>query len=264
MEKRQRKRKTLGQNFLKDEKLVQKLVDLSSIGKNDVVYEIGPGCGIVTEAFARAAKQVVAIEVDPSLVRHLRGRFRDIDNVKIVECDFLKFSFHYPRFKVFANLPFGITAKALSKLLDERPFADEIFVVLQREAAIKYTGHGNETVRSLLAKTRFSLKVVYRFRPCDFVPEPDVDAVLLKISRLERDAVPPHLYPEWHNFINQGFCSWRPNLRIAFKNKFSYKRWKSVSRELGFSLNAKPSELSFDQWLGLFKSFKKDQARRCD
>src|SRR5689334_11162461 len=140
MEKRQRKRKTLGQNFLKDEKLVQKLVDLSSIGKNDVVYEIGPGRGIVTAALARAAMQVVAIELDPALVRYLRNRFRDVNNVKIVECDFLKFCFREDRFKVFANLPFGITAQALGKLLDQRPFGDEIFVVLQREAAIKYTG----------------------------------------------------------------------------------------------------------------------------
>lgn len=264
MEKPQRKRKTLGQNFLKDEKLVQKLVDLSSIGKNDVVYEIGPGRGIVTAALARAAKQVVAIELDPALVRYLRNRFRDVNNVKIVECDFLKFSFREDRFKVFANLPFGITAQALGKLLDQRPFGDEIFVVLQREAAIKYTGRGNETVRSLLAKTRFSLKVVYRFRACDFIPEPDVDAVLVKISRLEHDAVPPRLYTDWQNFVSQGFCSWRPNVRIAFKNKFGYKRWKALSRQFGFSLNAKPSELTFDQWLGLFMSYREKEQRKRD
>jgi 16S rRNA A1518/A1519 N6-dimethyltransferase RsmA/KsgA/DIM1 with predicted DNA glycosylase/AP lyase activity len=257
VEKRQRERKLLGQNFLKSERLVQKLISLSTIGNEDVVYEIGPGRGIVTAELARVAKQVVAVEVDAALVRYLRERFRSISNVKIVECDFLQFRIHEKHFKVFANLPFGITARALSKLLDQQPIADEIFVVLQREAALKYTGNRGETVRSLLAKTRFSLKAIYRFRSDDFDPEPDVNAVLLKIKRLKHDAVPRHMYCEWQHFIRQGFCSWRPNLRIALKNRFSYKQWKHLSRELGFSLSAKPSELRFDQWLELFSHSKK-------
>lgn len=257
MEKRLQKRKRLGQNFLRDKKLARRLVNLSSIGKDDVIYEIGPGRGVITAELARIAKRVVAIEIDPELVRHLRARFRTSTNVNIVECDFLRFRSREKRFKVFANLPFGITAEAMKRLLYQLPGIDEIFVVLQREAALKYTGGRSESVRSLSAKTRFSLDIVYRLRPGDFVPQPDVNAVLMKISRRERESVPSHMNADWHRFIRRGFCSWRRNARIALKDIFSYKQWKHLSRELGFKLDAKPSELTFEQWLGLFWSFKK-------
>ena len=98
METRQHSQICLAQNFLRSPKLVRRLVGMSTIGPSDTVCEIGPGNGIITAALANVARQVVAIEKDPELVRRLRERFRPIDNVEIVEKDFLAYSFrHEPR-----------------------------------------------------------------------------------------------------------------------------------------------------------------------
>src|ERR687891_2900429 len=93
METRQHNQLRLSQNFLQSPKLVRRLVEMSTIGPSDTVYEIGPGNGIITAALASVAKRVIAIEKDPELVRCLRERFRLLDNVEIVEKDFLAYSF---------------------------------------------------------------------------------------------------------------------------------------------------------------------------
>ena len=111
METRQHRQISLAQNFLRSPRLVQRLVGMSKIGPSDTVYEIGPGNGIITAALANVAGHVVAIEKDPELVRVLRGRFRSIDNVEIVEKDFLAFRGRTSKYKIFANIPYNITAQ---------------------------------------------------------------------------------------------------------------------------------------------------------
>src|SRR5579884_1396014 len=98
------------QHFLKDSCLIASLLDRSTIGADDVVYEIGPGKGIITEQLALRCKRVVAIEIDPCLTTMLRQRFASTPDVIIREGDFLEY--HLPRkpYKVFANIPFNITA----------------------------------------------------------------------------------------------------------------------------------------------------------
>ena len=94
METRQRRKFCLAQNFLRSPALVRQLIGMSTIGPSDRVYEIGPGNGIITAELAAIARRVVAIEKDPELVRRLRERFRALENVEIVEEDFLAYSFH--------------------------------------------------------------------------------------------------------------------------------------------------------------------------
>ena len=256
MDKRHQTRKLLGQNFLHDKRLVEKLVRLSSLSAGDNVYEIGPGRGIVTAELARRAKKVTAVERDSALVHLLRRRFAARKNVEIIKGDFLAYRLREtPGFKIFANVPFGITAAVMRKVLHEPPIASEAFLVLQREAAVKYSGLGGETLVSLFAKPRFSFEIVYRFHRNDFHPVPDVDPVLLKVARRPRPMIDKRDEPLYREFVRLGFCRWKPNLRLAFKREFSYKRWKRLSSELRFPRNATPSELTFDQWLGLFREF---------
>src|SRR4030095_13948845 len=262
MDRRHRKRILFGQNFLKDRRVAERLVRLSSISATDVVYEIGPGSGIITAELARRAKKVIAIERDPSLVRRLRMRFAAHANVEIVECDFLKFRIReHGDFKIFGNVPFGITAELMRKLAYEKPVASELFLVLQKEAAWKYSGRRVETLVSLLAKPSFEFELILGLRRTDFDPVPDVDSVLLKITRRPRPLIERGERPLYVEFIRRGFCSWRPSLRLAFKHDFGYKRWKHLAHELKFPVNAKPSELTFAQWLGLFDAFKSKQVR---
>ncbi|MBD0395696.1 MAG: rRNA adenine N(6)-methyltransferase family protein, partial [Microcoleus sp. C1-bin4] len=160
MEKRRRRKVFLAQNFLRSPGLVRRLVARSSIGPSDVVYEIGPGKGIITAELARAAERVVAIEKDPKLVRRLRKRFRGVENIEIIEQDFLQFSIRECDYKIFANIPYSITASIVRKILYVPPVPGEAFLILQKEPARKFSGCPRETMFSLLAKPFFEFQIM--------------------------------------------------------------------------------------------------------
>ena len=268
METRQRRKICLAQNFLRSPALVRQLIGMSTIGPSDRVYEIGPGNGIITAELAGIARRVVAIEKDPELVRRLRERFRALENVEIIEEDFLAYSFH-PRlgngapfaavgrqnseYKLFANIPYNITARILRKVIDERSNLSDVYLVLQKEAAEKFSGSPNETLFSIQAKPFFAFEIIFRLRRTDFWPVPNVDSVFLSIRRRTRPLLEPRDVRPYRDFVQYGFGRWKPNLKSAFKNIFTYKQWKRLSRDLDFALNATPTELSFEQWLGLYQ-----------
>src|SRR5262245_56130945 len=157
METRQRRQVCLAQNFLRSPKLARRLVRMSTIGPGDIVYEIGPGNGIITAVLASVARQVIAIEKDPELVHRLRERFRALGNVEIVEKDFLDYRFRirhsdsaFPlrlerqtpasEYKIFGNIPYNITAQILRKILYERSKIGEAYLIMQKEPAKKFSG----------------------------------------------------------------------------------------------------------------------------
>ena len=257
METRQSKQLSLAQNFLRSPELVLRLVRMSEIGRSDTVYEIGPGTGIITAALASVAEQVIAIEKDPVLVRRLRERFRLLDNLQIEERDFLTYSFRrFSTYKIFANIPYNRTAQILRKILYEQPKLSEAYLILQKEAAKKFSGCRKETLFSILVKPFFEFQILAQLKRTDFWPVPNVDSVFLSIKRLKRPLIAMQDVASYREFVRYGFGRWKPNLKLAFKRHFTYKQWKHLARELNFRLNATPTELSFEQWLGLYQSFR--------
>jgi len=273
METRQQRKIRLAQNFLRSPALVRQLIGMSTIGPSDIVYEIGPGNGIITAELATVARRVITIEKDPELVRRLRERFRSRDNVEIVEGDFLVYSFRTrpvngspcltvgrqtrnSQSKIFANIPYNITARILRKIVDERSNLGDVYLILQKEAAKKYSGSPRESLFSILAKPFFELQTLSRLRRTDFWPVPNVDSVLLSIRRRTRPLIETQDVAPFRDFVQYGFGRWKPNLKLAFKNVFTYKQWKRLARDLDIPLNATPTELSFEQWLGLYHGFR--------
>lgn len=258
METRQHNRIRLAQNFVTSPKLVRRLIVMSTIGPSDTVYEIGPGNGIITAALASVARQVIAIEKDPELVRGLRERFRLLDNVKIVESEFLAYSFRSQssEYKIFANIPYNITAQVVRRILYERSNLREAYLIMQKEPAKKFSGSPRETLASILAKPFFEFQILCQLRRTDFWPVPNVDSVLLKITRRTCPLIKPQDVASYRDFVRYGFGRWKPNLRLAFKHVFSYKQWKRLTRDLDIPLNTTPTELTFDQWLGLYRGFR--------
>lgn len=274
METRQRRRVYLAQNFLTSPKLARVLVGMGKIGPRDVVYEIGPGTGIITAELASVGRRVIAIEKDPELVYRLRERFRSLGNVEIVEKDFLEYRFSNPRsdsafsqrlgretlapeYKIFGNIPYNITSQIVRKILYERSNINEAHLILQKEAAKKYSGSPKESLCSILAKLFFEFDIVCQLRRTDFWPVPAVDSVLLSIKRLNRPLIEMDEVASYYDFVHYGFTRWKLNLRLAFKNVFTYKQWKRLACDLQFPLNATPTELSFEQWLDLYHRFVK-------
>jgi 23S rRNA (adenine-N6)-dimethyltransferase len=256
MAKRPNKKICLAQNFLKSPGLVRRLLRHAAIGPEDTVCEIGPGKGIITAELARTAKKIVAVEKDASLVRTLRERFRSADNVEIHAGNFLTYSLPRQPHKIFANIPYNATAEIVRKILFAAPSTTEAYLIMQREAARKFSGVPNETSFSLLAKPYFEFRIIAQLRRTDFHPVPSVASVLLRIRRRDRSLLLKEDTRPYRDFVNLGFTGWNRNLRSAFKHVFTYPQWKRLARELRFSLNATPTELSFDQWIGLYQGLK--------
>lgn len=246
----------LAQNFLKSAKLARLLLDASSITSFDTVYEIGPGRGTITAELARSARKVIAIEKDPVLVQRLYDRFQKIDNVQIIGADFLRYCIPDKEYKIFANIPYNITADIVRKILCVPPVPSEAYLIMQKEAAQKFSGRPKETLFSLLAKPSFDIQIVHELRRTDFTPAPGVDSVLLHIRKHSPPLIREGDISLYRCFVRLGFGSWKKNLKLTFKPIFTYEQWKRLSRDFRFPLDARPTELTFEQWLGLFHCFQ--------
>jgi len=246
----------LAQNFLRSSKLVRSLLSASSIAPDDIVYEIGPGCGIITAELAQIARSVIAVEKDPRLAEGLHRRFHEVENVQIIAADFLRYPIHHRQYKIFANIPYNLTADIVRRILSTPPFPTEAYLVMQKEAAQKFSGSPCETQFSVLTKPLFDIRIMRELRRTDFEPVPHVDSVLLRIEKRLSPLLQKEEISLYRSFVRYGFGTWKHSLKLIFKPVFTYPQWKRLSKDLYFPLDATPSQLTFAQWLGLFECFK--------
>ena len=251
-------KKSMAQNFIAKAHLAASLVDESSICLNDIVYEIGPGTGMLTKELGKRAKKVIAIEKDYDLYMKLKKKFELNGNIILFNADFLKFEVKELNYKIFANIPFNITSAIVRKIVYAANPPVEAYLILQKEAAEKFIGTPKTTQFSVLVKPWFRLKIIRFFKRPDFSPVPKVDVAMMHIEKRTPCLVSRIDIPIYERFIKCGFGAWKRNLKLNYKNIFSHKQWKKLSRDLDFSIRAKPSELRFRQWLGLFEFFKKN------
>ncbi len=249
---------THSQNFLKSSKLVNRLISKSSINSKDVVYEIGPGKGIITQELAKKCSQVVAIEADKKLYLKLCQKFGSNNKIKFILDDFLKFKLPGKGvYKIFSNIPFNLTADIVKKLTQAKNPPKDTYLIVQREAALKFAGqpYYKESQYSLLLKPLFELKIVAKLKRTDFRPQPEVNAVLLEIKKGEKPLVEQNQLQLYRDFVIYGFNQWKPTLKESLRKIFTGIQFNRLSNDLNFSRTAKPTDLNIDQWLGLFKLF---------
>lgn len=250
-----RKKIRFAQNFFKNRRLVASIVAGSSLNKEDVVYEIGPGEGIITRELIERAGKVIAIEKDATLSIRLRDKFREMGNVEIREGDFLRYKIKERKYKIFSNIPFNITAEIVKAILFGENPPEEAYLVVQKEAAWKFTGNPTETEVSVLAKPWFTIEVLREFRRTDFEPVPSVDVVFLRIARREQTLVSTANARNYQKFVKFGFEAWKKDLKTTYKHVFTYEQWKQLSKNFSFPIKATPADLKFEQWFGLFEYF---------
>lgn len=194
-------KKSFGQNFLTDTNILQKIVDTAEIDKNINVIEIGPGIGALTEFLAENAAEVMAFEIDERLVPILEDTLRDHDNIKVINEDVLKADlqtrvkeFKNPNLpiKVVANLPYYITTPILMHLIESKiPFA-EFVVMMQKEVADRISAEPNTKAYgslSIAVQYYMTAKVAFVVPRTVFVPAPNVDSAILKMTRREQPLV---------------------------------------------------------------------------
>ena len=183
-------KQSLGQNFLYDEGLLGRIVDLAELSHDDAVLEVGPGLGALTRQLARAAGRVVAVELDDRLLPILQYELEPFANVEVVHGDILSFDpagwFDGP-FVVVANVPYYITGAILRRLLEGRPRPRRMVMTVQREVADRLAARPPDM--SLLAVSvqyYGKVKVVGAVKAGAFWPRPEVDSAVVRIDVEER------------------------------------------------------------------------------
>ena len=251
-----RRRIAYSQNFLRSSRLVDRLLDRSGITADDLVIEIGPGRGVITERLAARCRQVLAVEKDAVLVGELRARFAPAGNVALFATDFLEFPLPLTSYKVFANIPFNITAAIVGKLTSGVSPPSDAFLGMQREAADRFLGAPRETLTAVLLKPWFEPAIVHRFQPSDFVPAPGVAVVLLRLRRRETPLVALEDAPLFADLASYIFAAWRPAVSEALAQALPARTVAEIARTAGVSLDRPPSALAFPEWLTLTGAFR--------
>ena len=175
-------KKRLGQNFTVNSDILQQLISHACLTKDDVVLEVGAGFGFLTKHLAAKCKKVIAVEVDPALVTFLREHLQSLDNVELIEGDFLKVS--VPNFnKVVAAPPYSISSPLLFRLLENK--FDSAFLILQKEfaerlaASVGTKDYGRLTVSIYY---RADVKLLEPVPRTMFYPPPNVDSMILRLT----------------------------------------------------------------------------------
>ena len=211
--------KRLGQNFLASPTAVHHIIEALGIQPGDAVIEVGAGLGVLTGFLAAAATSVVAVEVDPDLVRHLRATFADCATVRVVQDDILRCSATAllgdaaGPYRVAGNLPYYITSAVLRHVLDWQPAARCVVVMVQYEVARRIVaGPGEMSLLALMVQIKGVPRVVARVPAGAFVPAPKVNSAVVSIAPHAEPLGPPALVDEMFRLARMAFQQGRKML----------------------------------------------------
>ncbi|HML95027.1 MAG TPA: 16S rRNA (adenine(1518)-N(6)/adenine(1519)-N(6))-dimethyltransferase RsmA [Thermodesulfobacteriota bacterium] len=211
--------KSLGQNFITDKRVIERIVSAAGITPDDEVLEIGPGLGALTFALACKAARVVAVEKDARLAERLRALLPEWPNVELVCADALDVDFGAlykgRRLKVAANLPYSVSSPILIRLLRDRALFSTLVLMLQLEVGERISsppGGKEYGSLSVLVQTYFDVKLLFRVSPSSFWPAPRVDSVVLKLTPLPEPRVPVADEAAYERILRAAFSSRRKML----------------------------------------------------
>lgn len=242
-------KKGWGQNFLKDEEVLERIVQAAGLNKDDLVLEIGAGTGILTEKLAESAFGVIAIEFDERLCDILRERLANFDNVAIVQDDILKidlrevlkvFDFHPSTFnsvKVIGNLPYYITTPIIFHLLKQKSLLSLLIIMVQREVAERMAaapGGKDYGVLTLACQYHAEVEVITRVGRESFFPPPEVDSALVRMRILKEPRVKVEDEKLFFSLIKASFGQRRKTLENALlSDRYLGLKRKELRRTLG-------------------------------
>lgn len=230
------------QYFLRNPRLIKELVGHSTIKKSDTVYDIGAGSGVITSVLAARAAKVIAYENDARVVKKLRENVEKFPNVIIAEQDFLSSVLPQTSYKVFANIPFHLSSPILKKLTESKWRPTAIYLVVQKQFAHKlliddkrFTGLLGAQIAPL-----YISRIRKRLQKTDFWPRPAVDTVFIELLLRDRQLIPETKLAAYRDFIAD--CYADPKIFAKMPRK-----------DAGISIELKPSQLTLDQWIELFR-----------
>ncbi|MFN3302054.1 MAG: 16S rRNA (adenine(1518)-N(6)/adenine(1519)-N(6))-dimethyltransferase RsmA, partial [Patescibacteria group bacterium] len=247
--------KKMGQNFLINKKILDDIIEAADLRSDDIVLEIGPGFGYLTEKLAQKAKKVIAVELDKRLFNYLKKKFANQKNIKIIQGDILKIENYKSKiknFKVVANLPYNITGAVLWKFLSEKPKPNLMVLMLQKEVAERVVEKNNKSsIISLMVNFYGRPKIIRFVSKNNFWPRPKVDSAILQISQINKSRKLEE--KKFFQLIKQGFSHPRKqlvnNLGKMIKNR---EKLKEILKKVNLRPDIRAEDLDLKKWLLLY------------
>ncbi len=256
--------KSLGQNFLINDSVVDKIVESAEITKNDLVIEIGPGLGNLTEFLLEKAGKVIAIELDQRMLEILNDRFSLYDNFEIVNEDVLKVNLNelisknknseIKNAKIVANLPYYITTPIIMKLLEEKLDIETITVMVQKEVADRLIAVPGEKLSGAITYSVYyyaTSENVTIVENNSFIPEPEVDSEVIKLSIRKNPPVELLDEDQFFKTVKASFMQRRKTLINALVNGGILKNKQDAKKlfdDLNMDYNTRGESLSIEKF----------------
>jgi len=250
--------KRLGQNFLVDKNVLEKIIEAANISLDDIILEIGPGLGILTLELAKFAKKVIAIEKDRALCQILKIILKDYKNIEIIHADILKIaSPQLKNYKIVANLPYYITSPVIRKFLEAECKPEIMILMVQKEVAQRICAkppHMNLLAVAVQfyagpASPAGGPKIISYVSKNSFWPKPKVDSAIIRIvpaqtnEKINRE--------QFFKIVKAGFSSKRKMLKNNLKID------GSVLTKSGLDPKIRAENLSIENWIKLYEEIYK-------
>ena len=258
--------KKFGQNFLIDGHVLDKIIAGAGVTKDDMVLEIDPGIGTMTQYLAEAAGKVVAVEIDRNLLPILQETLADYDNVKVIHADVLSLDLEKlvqeenggRPIKVVANLPYYITTPIIMALFEQHVPLANVTVMVQKEVAARMkSGPGSKDYGALsLAVQYYAEPYIVANVPCNcFMPRPNVDSAVIRLTRYEEPPVQVKDEKMLFKIIRASFNQRRKTLQNGLNNSselnFTKDQIAAAIAEAGFSPSVRGEALTLEQFAKL-------------
>ena len=265
--------KSLGQNFLISEEVVNTIVESSNIEKDDLVIEIGPGLGTLTKYLLEKAKKVICVELDPKMIKILEDTFKLYDNLEIKNEDILKVDLkelirdekqnnQIRNVKVVANLPYYITTPIIMKLLEERLDLESITVMIQKEVADRLIAIPGDKETGAITYTVYYYSIgekIIEVPKDSFIPEPEVTSEVIKLKIRKEKPVNIENEEMMFKIIKSAFMQRRKTLLNSLNNSNIFKNKEEgikILKELNLDENVRAENLRLQDFANISKKLK--------
>ena len=264
--------KIFGQNFLIDLNLMNLLIETAAPTKDDLVLEVGPGTGSLTQGLAETAGQVIAVEIDTTMAKITKMQLAEFDNVEVINVDVLK-SKHTinpivveainnhrknftGRFILIANLPYNIATPLMLNLIVSEPHVDSMFVTVQREVAQRMAAEPATNLYGILSIVMAAVgrvKLIRTLKPAVFWPPPKVDSAMLGFTRDEEKFKRINDIEIFIETINLFMQHRRKTLKgctkLAHGKLEKIDDWKNIFEKAQIDSQLRPEQLSFEDFI---------------